>query len=203
MPQIENNTMFKISYGLFVLTAKMGEKNNGCIINTVQQLSQGPLKISVAVNKDNYTHDMIKATGEFNVSVLTENTPFSVFERFGFQSGRDADKFLGFGETMASENGILYLTKYSNSFISGKVVEEVDCTSHTLFIAEVTEAKVLSDERSVTYQYYHENIKPKPEKVKKSGYVCKICGYVYEGDPLPQDFVCPLCKHGAADFEKL
>ena len=203
MPQIENNTMFKISYGLFVLTAKMGDKDNGCIVNTVEQVTSQPLRILVTVNKDNYTHDIIKATGEFNVSILTESAPFSVFERFGFQSGRDADKFSGFDKAKRSENGILYLTEYSNAFISGKVLQEVDCTTHTLFIAEVTEAKVLSDEKSVTYSYYHKNIKPKPESAKKSGYVCKICGYVYEGDVLPEDFVCPLCKHGALDFEKL
>ncbi len=203
MPQIENNTMFKISYGLFVLTAKTGDKDNGCIVNTVEQVTSQPLRILVTVNKDNYTHDIIKATGEFNVSVLTESAPFSVFERFGFQSGRDADKFSGFTKAQRSENGILYLTEYSNAFISCKVLEEVDCTTHTIFIAEVTEAKVLSGKRSVTYQYYHDNIKPKPEKKEKSGYVCKICGYVYEGDVLPEDFICPLCKHGAADFEKL
>ena len=203
MPQIENNTMFKLSYGLFVLTAKMGDKDNGCIVNTVQQISSQPLKILVTVNKENYTHDMIKEIGGFNVSVLTEDTPFSVFERFGFQSGRDADKFLGFDKAERSENGILYLTEYTNAFISGKVIETVDSGTHTIFIAEVTEAKVLSDEKSVTYQYYHENIKPSPKKKEKTGYVCKICGYVYEGDELPEDFVCPLCKHGAADFEKL
>ena len=203
MPQIENNTMFKISYGLFVLTAKLAEKDNGCIINTVQQISQQPLKISVAGNKSNYTHDIIKSTGEFNVSVLTESTPFSVFERFGFQSGRDADKFSGFDKAERSENGILYLTEYSNAFISAKVICEVDCDSHTLFVAEVTEAKEISKEESVTYNFYHKNIKPKPESAKKSGYVCKICGYVYEGETLPEDFICPLCKHGAADFEKL
>ena len=199
---IENNTMFKISYGLFVVSARTGEKDNGCIINTVQQITQEPLKLSVAVNKDNLTHDMIKESGVFNISVLTESVPFEVFERFGFKSGRDTDKFDGVDYAERSENGILYLTKYTNGLISGKVIEAVDCGTHTLFVADVTEAKILSDEKSVTYQYYFDNIKPKPE-AKKKGYVCKICGYVYEGEELPGDFICPWCKHGAVDFEEI
>lgn len=202
MPKIENNSMFKISYGLFVLTAKSGEEDNGCIINTVQQITQDPLKVAIAVNKNNYTHDMICETGEFNVSVLTETTPFSIFERFGFKSGRETDKFAGFDETARSENGLLYLTENCNAMISGKVIEMMDCGTHTLFVADVIEADVLSDKPSVTYQYYFDHIKPKPEQ-KKAGYVCKICGYIYEGEPLPDDFVCPWCKHGAADFEKI
>jgi len=199
---IENNTMFKISYGLFVVSARTGEKDNGCIINTVQQITQEPLKLSVAINKDNFTHDMIKESGVFNISVLTESVPFEVFERFGFKSGRDTDKFDGVDYAERSENGILYLTKYTNGLISGKVIEAVDCGTHTLFVADVTEAKILSDEKSVTYQYYFDNIKPKPE-AKKKGYVCKICGYVYEGEELPGDFICPWCKHGAVDFEEI
>lgn len=199
---IENNTMFKISYGLFVVSARTGGKDNGCIINTVQQITQEPLKLSVAVNKDNFTHDMIKESGVFNISVLTESVPFEVFERFGFKSGRDTDKFDGVDYAERSENGILYLTKYTNGLISGKVIEAVDCGTHTLFVADVTEAKILSDEKSVTYQYYFDNIKPKPE-AKKKGYVCKICGYVYEGEELPGDFICPWCKHGAVDFEEI
>ena len=194
--------MFKISYGLFVVSARTGEKDNGCIINTVQQITQEPLKLSVAVNKDNLTHDMIKESGVFNISVLTESVPFEVFERFGFKSGRDTDKFDGVDYAERSENDILYLTKYTNGLISGKVIEAVDCGTHTLFVADVTEAKILSDEKSVTYQYYFDNIKPKPE-AKKKGYVCKICGYVYEGEELPGDFICPWCKHGAVDFEEI
>ena len=201
MPQINNDSMFKLSYGLFVITAK-AEKDNGCIINTVQQVTQEPLKITVAVNKDNYTHDMIKESGTFNVSVLTESVPFDVFERFGFASGRTKDKFDGFSDVSRTENGLLYLTKHSNAVISGKVIAEVDCGTHTIFVANVTEALKLSDEKSVTYQYYFDNIKPKPEK-KKKGYVCKICGYVYEGDELPDDFIYPLCKHPASDFEPI
>ncbi len=201
MPQIENNSMFKLTYGLFVLTAK-GEKDNGCIVNTVQQLTQEPLKISVAVNKANYTHDIIAKTGEFNVSILSENVPFEVFERFGFHSGRDTDKLSDCEYLSETENKIKYITKYANAVISGKVIESIDCGTHTLFIASVSEARILSDEPSVTYQYYFDNIKPKPE-VKKKGFVCKICGYVYEGETLPDDFVCPLCKHPASDFEPL
>ena len=202
MPQIENNAIFKISYGLFVLTAKKGEKDNGCIINTVQQITQEPLKIAVTVNKDNLTHDMIKDTGEFNVSVLTENVKFDLFERFGFKSGRDTDKFSGFSDVDRTENGVYYITKNTNAVISGKVIETVDVGTHTIFIADVVESKVLSEETSVTYQYYFDHIKPKPE-AKKKGYVCKICGYVYEGEPLPDDFICPWCKHPASDFEPL
>lgn len=200
---IEKSSVFKLSYGLFVITAKDGEKDNGCIINTAQQITDNPLRISVTVNKSNYTHDMIMKTGEFNISVLTESTPFDVFKHYGFKSGRDTDKIPGNG-MKRSENGIVYLSEYTNAFISGKVIDTIDCGSHTLFIAEVSEAKVLSDARSVTYQYYFDNIKPKPQNSeKKKGFVCKICGYVYEGDELPDDFVCPICKHGASDFEPL
>ena len=199
---IEKTALFKLSYGLFVLTAKDGEKDNGCIINTMQQLADNPLRISVTVNKNNFTHDMIKKTGVFNVSVLTESVPFSVFQHYGFQSGRDTDKILDNGMPR-SENGIVYLANYTNAFFSGKVVEEIDCGSHTLFIAEVTEAQTLSSEKSVTYQYYFDNIKPKPQEKKKKGFVCEICGYVYEGDELPEDFVCPVCKHGAEVFKPL
>lgn len=202
MANIDNSALFTLSYGLFVLTAK-DDKDNGCIVNTVQQVTQEPLKISVAVNKANYTHDMILKTGQFNVSVLTEKANFDIFKRFGFSSGRDTDKFENFSSVARTENGITYITEMTNAVISGKVVETVDLGTHTLFIADVTESKKLSDENSVTYQYYFDHIKPKPETEKKKGYVCKICGYVYEGDPLPDDFICPLCKHPASDFEPL
>lgn len=198
---IDKTAVHKLSYGLFVLTAKDGEKDNGCIINTAMQVADSPVKIAISVNKKNYTHDMIKKTGEFNLSVLTENVPFFVFQHYGFKSGRNEEKVVG--EMKRSENGIVYLTEFANAFISCKVVEEVDCVSHTMFIAEIAESQVLSNERSVTYQYYFDNIKPKPEKPKKKGYVCKICGYVYEGDELPEDFICPICKHTAADFEPI
>lgn len=199
---IEKTAAFKLSYGLFVLTARDGEKDNGCIINTVQQVTDTPFKISVTVNKNNYTHDMIKKTGVFNVSVLTQSVPFSVFQHYGFKSGRDTDKIAG-DSMPKSENGVVYLSSFSNALISGRVVDEVDCGTHTLFIAEVTEAQTLSDEKSVTYQYYFDHIKPKPQPEKKKGYVCQVCGYVYEGDELPEDFICPVCKHGADAFKPL
>lgn len=199
---IDNTAVFKLSYGLYVLTARDGKKDNGCIINTAMQVADNPVRIAVSVNKKNFTHDMMKKTGEFNLSVLTESVPFFVFQHYGFKSGRDTDKIMG-DSLPRGENGIVYLADYTNAFISCKVIEEADCGSHTVFIAEITESRVLSDEKSVTYQYYFDNIKPKPEKPKKKGYVCKICGYVYEGDRLPEDFICPICKHTAADFEPI
>lgn len=199
---IEKAAAFKLSYGLFVLTARDGEKDNGCIVNTVFQVTDNPFKISVTVNKNNYTHDMIKKTGVFNISVLTESVPFSVFQHYGFKSGRDTEK-INSSTMPRSENGVVYLSAFTNAFMSAKVVEETDCGTHTMFIAEVTEAQTLSDERSVTYQYYFDNIKPKPQPQKKKGFVCQICGYVYEGDELPEDFVCPICKHSADAFKPL
>ena len=201
---IEPNAMFKLSYGLFVLTAKDGDKDNGCIINTASQLTSNPNRITIAVNKGNFTHDMILKTGLFNVSILTTDAPFDIFKYYGFQSGRDVNKFPGSGFPRA-RNGLIFITGCTNAFISGKVIEAHDYGTHTLFVADVTEAQVLSSAPSVTYAYYFDHIKPKPPKPaeKKVGWVCKICGYVYEGEELPADFICPLCKHGAADFEKL
>lgn len=201
---VEPNAMFKLSYGLFVLTAKDGDKDNGCIINTAAQLTSNPNRISIAVNKGNYTHDMILKTGLFNVSVLTTDAPFDLFKYYGFQSGRDVNKFPGSG-LPRSKNGLTFITGCTNAFMSGKVIEAHDYGTHTLFVADVTEAQVLSSAPSVTYAYYFDHIKPKPPKPaeKQVGWVCKICGYVYEGEDLPADFICPLCKHGAADFEKL
>lgn len=200
---IDKNAMFKFSYGLFVLTANDGKKDNGCIINTAQLLTDNPKRITFAVNKQNYTHDIILKSKVCNISVLTQDVPFKVFEHFGFQSGRTTDKFLNYSNVAHSENGLVYLPNYTNAFISAKVVSATDYGSHTLFVAEVTEAKVLSAVNSVTYSYYFEHIKPKPQVAKQSKpkYVCKICGYEYEGDVLPPDFICPLCKHGAEDFE--
>ena len=198
---MDNNAMFKLSYGLFVLTARQDGKDNGCIINTVGQITADPVRIQIAVNKQNYTHDMIMATGEFNVSVLTEDAVFWIFQHYGFQSGRDVDKFANIPESRTA-NGIRYVEGCTNAVISGKVISTINCGTHTLFIADVTDAITLSDEKSVTYQYYFDHIKPKPQKAEKASWVCKICGYVYEGDPLPADFVCPWCKHGPEDFEK-
>ena len=204
MAEIEKNAMFKLSYGLFVLSSVEFGKDNGCIINTVMQITDDPKRIAVGVNKSNRTHEMIEATGTFNVSVLTESTPFEVFERFGFQSGRDADKFAGI-PMVRTENWVRYLPEHTNAVLSGEVIQKIDCGTHTLFVADVTEAKVLSDEPSVTYDYYFRHIKPKPAAAPsesgKKKWVCQICGYVHEGDELPADFVCSLCKHGADDFE--
>ncbi len=199
---MQKEALFKLTYGLFVLSTRDGEKDNGCIINTAMQVTDTPLQIAVAVNKNNYTLEMIQKSGVFNVSILSESTPFSVFENFGFKSGRTEDKFGVFENKKRANNGVYYITDYTNAFISAKVVNTVDCDTHIMLIGEVTEAKILTDKPSVTYDYYFKNIKPKPEE-KKKGYVCKICGYVYEGEPLPEDFICPLCKHPASDFEKL
>ena len=204
-PVMDAKAMFKLSYGLFVLTAKDGEKDNGCIINTASQVTAEPNRITIAVNKSNYTHDMIKKTGVFNVSILSQDVTFDTFKHFGFQSGRDTDKFDGYADAERSANGLFYLTKGTNALISAKVTDMKEFETHTLFIADVTECRVLSDVESVTYADYFAHIKPKPQPVeeKKAGWVCKICGYVYEGEELPADFICPLCKHPASDFEKL
>ncbi|MCI8507877.1 MAG: flavin reductase [Lachnospiraceae bacterium] len=206
---MDSHVMNQLSYGLFVLTAKEGEKDNGCIINTAIQVTTSPNRVLIAVNKDNYTHDMIMKTKEFNLTILDESATFDTFKQFGFQSGRDTDKLAAISFSRA-ENGIVYLTKESNGYISGKVADMVDLGTHTAFIADVTGGEVLSENPSVTYSYYHANIKParkqteKTEKQEeKKGYICKICGYIYEGDTLPPDFVCPICKHGADDFEPL
>lgn len=203
--KIEESAFFKLSYGIFILSAKDGEKDNGCVINTASLLTDSPKRIAVFVNKSNYTRDMIVKTGVFNISVLTESTTFDLIKRFGFSSGRDTDKFAGFSSAARAENGVLYLTEHTNAVLCAKVVSYEDVGTHTIFIAEITEAKTLCAEPSATYDYYFKHIKPAPKnkEEKKKGFVCKICGYVYEGEELPADFVCPLCKHGAEDFEPL
>ena len=202
---IENSAMYKISYGLFMLTTTDGEKQNGCIVNTVSMLTDNPKRLVVFVNKANYSEELLRKTGIFNVSVLTESTPFELFKQFGFVSGRDKDKFEG-GMYETSENGLYYLPKHANAVLSGKVVDYYDYGTHTLFVAEVTEAKVLNDEKSVTYEYYQANIKQKPQvaptPAQGEKWICKICGYVHEGE-LPDDFICPWCKHPASDFERM
>lgn len=202
--KIEPNAMFKLSYGLFVLSSKEGERDNGCIINTVQQVTDAPKRISIAVNKANLTHDQIVRTGVLNLSVLSQDAPFKLFQRYGFQSGRDADKFAG-QPTARTENGLVYLTENANAVLSAKVIQTVEYETHTVFFADVTEARVLSDVPSMTYEYYFANVKPKPAAPApdQKGWVCKICGWVYEGEELPEDIICPLCKHGAEDFEPL
>lgn len=201
--KIEGSAFFKLSYGLYLLTAKVGEKDNACIINTAIQVTDTPKRILFAINKDNYTCEMIEKSGIFNVSVLSVKADFSVYERFGFSSGKQADKFQGFDSVSRSENGLYYLTDKSNAYISGKVISKTDCGTHIVFVADVTEAKTLNDEESVTYQYYFDHVKPKKqtENTKTKGYICKICGYFHEGETLPPDFICPICKHGAEDFE--
>lgn len=198
------SAMFKFSYGLFVLTAREEEKDNGCIINTAIQVTADPKQVSIAVNKTNYTCGMIERTGAFNLSFLNEAAKFDTFKHFGFQSGREVDKFADYVFGERADNGIMYVTEGTNAMISVKVNKTVDLGTHLMFIGEVTEEKVLNDIPSVTYQYYFDHIKPAPEtKPKQKGYVCKICGYVYEGEELPADFICPLCKHGAEDFEPI
>jgi flavorubredoxin/flavin reductase (DIM6/NTAB) family NADH-FMN oxidoreductase RutF len=200
---VDSAAMFKLSYGLFVLTAKDGVKDNGCIINTAVQITETPLRISVTVNKAGLTHDMIVKTGEFNLSILSNSAPFGIFEQFGFHSGRDSEKFADCVYDKRTANGIRYIPEHTNGVISAKVAKAYDYGTHTIFIADVLQAFVLSDEPSVTYQYYFDKIKPKPQPPKdnKKGFVCKICGYMYDGDDLPADFICPLCKHGVQDFE--
>ncbi|MDD2648457.1 MAG: flavin reductase [Eubacteriales bacterium] len=201
---VDSAAIRSLSYGLFVLAARNGGMDNACIINTLSQLTDEPKRVSICVSKKNLTHDMIASSGEFCASVISESADFALFTRFGFSSGRDGDKFAGLPETRAA-NGLRYVSGGANAYISGKVISSVDCGTHTLFIAEVTEAAKLSAERSATYAYYFEHIKPKPQprEEKKVGFVCRICGYVYEGETLPADFICPICKHGADAFEPI
>ncbi len=205
LEKIDNNAMFKLSYGLFLLSTELNGFQNGCIINTVTQITDSKKRISIAVNKANHTHDMLLKSKKFNISILTTETPFSVFEQYGFSSGRDADKFKGATNIAQMENGINYLNEYTNAVLSGEVTDTINFDTHTLFIAEITEAKTLSSQKSVTYDYYFANIKPKPavSSGQAKGFVCKICAFVYEGENLPSDYICPLCKHGVSDFEKL
>ena len=200
---VDSKAFSNVIYGLFALFAGDGQKENGCIVNTLFQVTNEPKRVAVTVNKQNFTHDLIMKTGIFNLSILTEDAPFSLFRHFGFQSGRTADKFAGRNDPR-SANGLPYLGEASNTMLSGKVLQNLDCGTHTLFLADVTETRILSDMPSASYGYYFEHIKPKPqpEKTQKRGFVCKICAYFYEGETLPPDFVCPICKHGAADFTK-
>lgn len=200
---MNTNALFNLSYGLFVVTAKDFGKDNGCIINTVMQITDTPLRMSFTVNKSNLTHDFIMNTKNFNISVISEAASFELFKHFGFQSGRSTHKFENFSDYKVSPNGLIYITAGCNAYISGKVFDSVDLGTHTMFFADVTDSAVTDSVPSATYAYYHQNIKPTPQKSEKSGYRCKICGYVYEGEELPEDFICPLCKHSAADFEKI
>ena len=203
---MNKKAMYQLTYGLFVLTSRIGVKDHGCIINTAGQVTSSPNRISIAVNKDNLTHDVIMASRKFNLSILSETADFEIFRHFGFQSGRTTDKFADYPFCRRSENGLFYLTEGTNAYISASVEQTIDLGSHTLFIAAVEDMDVLSAEPSATYAYYQSNIKPKPEKKAPSGkttWRCTVCGYTYEGEELPADFVCPICKHPASDFEKV
>ena len=196
------NALFNIGYGLYVVTSNDGKKDNGLIVNTVTQVTNTPNRLAVTISKENYSHHVIKQTGKMNVNCLTTDAPFSVFEAFGFKSGRNTNKFENC-EPLRSDNGLVFLPRYINSFMSLKVEQYVDLDTHGMFVCSITEARVISNAETMTYTYYYNNVKPKPETEGKKGFVCKICGYVYEGDALPDDFICPLCKHGAADFEEI
>ena len=196
------SALFNIGYGLYVITSNDGKRDNGMIGNTVAQVASSPNRIMVSINKGNYSHDVIKETGKMNVNCLSVEAPFSVFQNFGFQSGRNAEKFAD-GVAKRSENGLAVLTQYVNACISLQVEEYVDMGSHGMFLCSVTEEMILGDKETMTYTYYQNNVKPKPQAPKKKGWVCKICGYVYEREELPADFICPLCKHPASDFEPL
>ena len=204
---IDNKAIFNISYGLFVLVARQGEKDNACIINVAQQVTSDPLQLMICVNKQNLTHDMILRTLKFNLCPLSEEATMKPFQHFGFQSGRDVNKFAECETELRTENGLLYLPKYINSVISCVVTKSIDLGTHTMFIAMPMEARVLSDSPSITYAYYQQHIKPKPAAAPTAGgkkkWVCEVCGYVYEGDSLPADFICPWCKHPASDFKPL
>ena len=194
--------LFRIGYGLYVVTSNDGKKDNGLIVNTVTQLTDTPNRVAVNINKANYSHHVIKQTGVLNVNCLSVEAPFSVFQQFGFQTGRSVDKFAG-QTVRRSDNGLVFLDKYINAFMSLKVEQYVDLGTHGMFICSVTEARVMSDQDTMTYTYYQKYVKPKPQTEGKKGFVCKVCGYIYEGDELPEDYICPLCKHGAADFEPI
>lgn len=197
---MDNSAFFKLSYGLFVVTAHEDGKDNGCITNTVVQQTVSPNRISVTINKNNYTHDMIMRTGVFNVSVLSEEAKFDVFKHWGFQSGKTVDKTVGI-TFFRLENGVIYVVDGVNAVMCAKVEQTIDLGTHTLFIAEVTDAFTADKAPSATYSYYHSNIKPAPQPVKKKGWICTVCGYIYEGETLPEDYICPICKHPASDFK--
>ncbi len=208
MLDMNTKAMYKLSYGLFICTAVDGDKMNGCVTNTAIQVASDPNLISLAINKSNYTHDMVVKTGECNISVISNDADFELFKHFGFQSGRDVDKFADFKDYAYSPNEVPYITKGTNAYFSLYVQRTVDLGSHTLFIAVPVAMEVLSDDPSATYAYYQSDIKPKPEAVKKTEdgktvWRCKICGYEYVGEELPEDFICPICKHPASDFEKV
>ena len=198
---MNKKALYNITYGLYLLSVRADGRDNACIINTAAQVANDPTRVAISVIQKNLTHDMLKASGTFNLSAISSDAPFEVFKHFGMQSGRSVDKFVGMKDVARSENGLLYLTHYANAYLSCKVVESMDLGSHTLFIAEVVDGEVLSTESSCTYSYYQSDIKPQPAKTQKKGWVCSVCGYVHEGEELPDDFVCPLCHHGKEDMK--
>lgn len=205
---MDNTALYKLIYGVFVLTAKDGRKDNGCIINTATQVASTPLQISVSICKLNYTHDMVLKTGAYTLSVLSEDADYELYKHFGFLSGKDTDKFVEFKDCERDENGIFYLTKGTNAFISVKVEKTIDLGSHTMFIGSITNMKTLNSKPSATYDYYLNHVKPKPADLVRSSkeetvWRCRICGHEYVGEELPEDFICPICKHPASDFEKV
>lgn len=203
---MDQEVMYRLSYGLFVLTSAGAGRESGCIINTAGQVTSEPNRVSIAVNKSNLTHDLVMESGRFNLSILSEAAGFETFKRFGFQSGREADKFAGYGACRRSANGLYYVTAGTNGFLSAKVERSLDLGTHTLFVAGVDEMELLSETPSATYAYYQSHIKPQGQKAGgragKTVWRCRVCGYIYEGEELPEDFICPLCKHPASDFEK-
>lgn len=202
---MDKKAMYNLTYGLFVLTSRSGGKDSGCIINTAGQVTSTPNRISIAVNKENFTHDLVLKSGKFNLSILSEEASFATFQHFGFQSGRTVDKFDGYAACKRSENGLYYITEGTNSYISATVEQTIDLGTHTLFIAAVDDMDVLSPAPSASYAYYQSSIKPKPEQKAPQGktvWRCTVCGYIYEGEELPADYICPLCKHPASDFVK-
>jgi len=204
MNKQDTTALFKASYGLYLLSAKNDEQDNACIINTFLQVtSNEPCICIISVNKQNFTNEIISKTRKFNLSTLTVETPFEILKRFGYQSGRNVSKFEDFTGFTRSENGLIYLNDFANAFLSFDVLETIDFGSHTMFKAMLTECETLNNKESMTYDYYQRNVKPKPQSAEKKGYRCNICGYVYEGETLPPDFICPLCKHGASDFVKI
>ena len=200
----DTTALFKASYGLYLLSAKSADRDNACIINTFLQVtSNDPFISLISVNKQNFTTEILAKTPQFNLSMLTVETPFDIVKRFGYQSGREVNKFENFTNFARSTNGLTYLPDYANAFLSFDILETIDFGSHTIYKAMLTESETLNNKESMTYNYYQQHVKPKPQTTEKQGYRCNICGYVYEGETLPQDFICPLCKHGAADFVKI
>lgn len=200
---MNTNALYKIGYGLYILSTNDLGKDNGCIVNTVMQVTSNPCKIAICINKNNHTCFMIRNSKKLNLSVLDEDVEFDLFEHFGYQSGRDIDKFSNFIHTKRTANGVFYITKNTNAYLSAYVQQEIDLDSHYMFIAQIVDAEILSEKNAITYDYYQNNIKPKVQMNDKKGWRCVICNYIYEDDDLPADFICPICKHGIADFVKL